>query len=101
MVIAEQYFRRKAEVPYLRKIDVKKLTYDLVNFKYIKKYSAKIVEGKEVKSYGVVRDDGKVRSFLIARNYIERYRCIKKCTKKKTLRTELKRKNDDFRLEKP
>ena len=32
-VIAERYFCHKIEVCYLREIDVKKMTYDLVNFK--------------------------------------------------------------------
>ena len=36
LVIAEQYFYRKTEVSYLRETDVKKITYDLVNFKCFK-----------------------------------------------------------------
>ena len=36
IVIAERYFCRRTEVFYLREIDVKKINYDLVNFKYIK-----------------------------------------------------------------
>ena len=32
-VIPERYFCHKVEVCYLREIDVKKMTYDLVNFK--------------------------------------------------------------------
>ena len=36
LVIAERCFCRKTEVSKLRQIDVKKSTYDLVNFKYFK-----------------------------------------------------------------
>ena len=36
LVIAEQYFYRTTEVSYLRETDVKKITYDLVNFKCFK-----------------------------------------------------------------
>ena len=36
IVIAKSYFYHKTEVFYLREIDVKKINYGLVNFKYIK-----------------------------------------------------------------
>ena len=43
LVIVELYFRRKTEVSHLREISVKKITYNLVNFKYMKEYFAEIV----------------------------------------------------------
>ena len=105
LVIAEQYFRRKTEVSYLREIDVKKNTYDLVKLKCIKEYFAEIVEERELKPYGIVSDDVlhginelymKVRSFSPARYYAQKHRCLKEGTRKNELRTELKRKNDHF-----
>ena len=48
------YFRRKTKVFYLPEIDVQKITNDVVNFKYIKEYFAKIVEESELKPYGIV-----------------------------------------------
>ena len=44
LVIAERYFRRKIEVFYLSETDVKNITYDLINFKYINEYFAEIAE---------------------------------------------------------
>ena len=93
LFMAELYFRRKTEVSYLRERDVKKITYDLVNFKYMKKYFAEIVEESELKPYGMVSDDVlhgmfyielyiEVRSFSTARDYVQRHRCLKKGTKK-------------------
>ena len=105
LFIAERYFCRKTEVFYLCEIDVAKITYDLVNFKYIKEYFAEIVEKSELKASGILSDDVlhgiiesyiKVRSFSTARDYVQRHRCLKNGTKKKASRTELKRKNDDF-----
>ena len=43
-IIAEQYFHRKTKVSYICEIVVWKITYDLVNFKYIKEYFAEISE---------------------------------------------------------
>ena len=36
LVMTERYLRRKTEVSYLREIGIKKITYDLVSFKYIR-----------------------------------------------------------------
>ena len=82
LVIAERYFCRKTEISYLCEIDVKKITYDLVNFKYIKEYFAETVEKSELKLNGIVSDVShgiielyiKVRSFSTARDYAQR-RC--------------------------
>ena len=72
----------------------------VVNYKYIKKCFAEIVKEKESKPYGIVSDDVlhdtielliKVWSFTTARDYVQRHRCLKKGTKKKALRTKLKR----------
>ena len=74
---------------------MKKITYDLLNFKYIKEYFAEIVEESELKSYCIVSNDVlhgiielyiKVRSFSTARDYVQRHRCLKKGTKKKGIK---------------
>ena len=105
LVIAERNLRRKTQVSYLHEIDVKKITYDLVNCQYIKEYFVEIVEESELKPSGIVIDDVlhgiielyiKVRSFSTAKDYVQGHRCLKKGKKKKALRTELKRKNGDF-----
>ena len=38
----------------------------------------------------------KVRSFSTAINYVQKHHCLKKGTNKEAVRTEVKRKNDDF-----
>ena len=36
---------------------MKKITYGLVNFKYIKYYFAEVVEESELKPYSIINDD--------------------------------------------
>ena len=102
LVIAERYFCRKTEVSHLREIAVKKITYGLVNFKYIKYYFAEVVEESELKPYSIISDDVlhgiielyiKVRSF---QKHVQRHRCLKEGTNKKASRTELISKNTIF-----
>ena len=101
----EQYFRRKTKVSYSCERHARRITYHLVNCKYIKEYFAERDEESELKPYGIVSDDVlhgiievfiKVRSFSTATDYVQRQPCLKKDSKKKTLRTEVERKNDNL-----
>ena len=79
LVIAERYFCHKTQVSYLCEIDLKKISYDLVYFRYIKDYFSEIVEESELKPYDIVSDGVlhgiielyiKIRSFSTAADYV-------------------------------
>ena len=68
LVIAERNLCRKTQVSYLHEIDVKKITYDLVNCQYIKEYFVEIVEESELNPSGIVID----MFYMASLNYISR-----------------------------